>query len=121
MGMRHLADFVEKDRALVGDFEQAALVLVGAGEGAFDVAEQFAFEQSLGKRATVDGDERLAGSGRTGMHGAGDEFFAGSAFAVNENRAAGGGNGADGLLQFLHGGADADDVVERVARGGIAA
>ncbi len=60
------------------------------------------------------------GAGRTHVHGPGHEFLAGAAFAVNQNRALGGGHGANGLLQFFHGGTDADDVVERVAGGGIA-
>ena len=38
----HLADFVQKDGALVGDFEESAAILVGSGEGAFDVAEELA-------------------------------------------------------------------------------
>jgi hypothetical protein len=37
---RHLADLVEEDRALVGVFELAGRVAVGAGEAAFDVPEQ---------------------------------------------------------------------------------
>ena len=60
-GQRHFADFVEKDRALVGHFEQATLVLVGSGERAFYVTEQFAFQQSLGKGSAIDGDEGFAG------------------------------------------------------------
>src|ERR1019366_5469754 len=55
------------------------------------------------------------------MHGAGYEFFTGSAFAIDENRAAGGSYGADGLFQLLQRGTYSDDVVERVARGRVAA
>ena len=120
-GQRHLADFVEEDRAAVGDFEQAALVLVGSGERALQIAEQFAFEQRLGKRSAVHGDEGVGGARRTYVNGARNEFFTGAALAVNQNRAGGGGDGAYRLLQLLHGPAGADDVVERVAGGGIAA
>ena len=59
-----LADFVEEQRAAVGDFEQADAVLVGAGEAAFAMAEQFAFDQTFRQRAAVDGDEGHFGSGR---------------------------------------------------------
>src|SRR5208283_4125997 len=55
------------------------------------------------------------------MHGAGDEFFTGSALAIDEDRAAGGRNGADGLLQLFQSRTYADDVVERVARGRVTA
>src|SRR5437773_2552411 len=43
-GQIHFANFVKKDRAAVGNFEQATFVLICAGECAFHVAEQFAFE-----------------------------------------------------------------------------
>ncbi len=62
-GKAGFADFVEEDGAAVGDFEQAAFVLIGAGERALNVAEEFAFEQRLWKCAAVDGDERLSGAG----------------------------------------------------------
>jgi hypothetical protein len=55
------------------------------------------------------------------VHGARNQLFAGAAFALHENGAAGGGDGADDLLEALDSGAVADDVVERVAAGGIAA
>ena len=46
---RHLADFVEEDRAAVGQFELARLVAVGAGEAALDVAEQLRLEERFGQ------------------------------------------------------------------------
>ena len=44
-GRRHVADFIEEQRAGVGGFEAAGAGLDGAGEGAGFVAEHFAFEQ----------------------------------------------------------------------------
>ena len=41
---RHIADLVEKNRAAVGQLQLAFLELVGAGERAFLMAEQFAFQ-----------------------------------------------------------------------------
>src|SRR6266481_3642824 len=114
-GHGHFADFVEKDSALVSDFEQSAPVLVRSGEGAFDVSEEFAFEQRLRKRAAVDGNKGLAGSRGTGVDGPGDEFFTRSTFAEDQNRAAGGSDRAEGLLQFFERRTYANDVVERVA------
>ena len=60
---RHFTDLVEEDSAAVGHFKQAALVLVGSGESAFQVSEEFALEQSLGKRSAVHGNEGV-GSAR---------------------------------------------------------
>ena len=119
-GQAGLADLVQEDGAAVGDFKQAALVLVRARKRALNVAKQLAFEQSFGKRAAVDRDKRFACARGAGMDGARSQLFAGSALALNQNRAAGGGNGPDGLLQLLHGGAGADNVVERIVGGGIA-
>ena len=56
----HLADFVEEQRAAVGHLQLAALVAVGAGEAALDVAEQLRLEQRLGEAGAVDRDERPA-------------------------------------------------------------
>ena len=48
-GPTDLADFVEKDSAVVGHFEQAGLAAFAcAGERAALVTEQFAFKQTLG-------------------------------------------------------------------------
>ena len=46
-GQRHIADLIQEQRAAVGVLEQPGLVVGGAGEGALDVAEQFAFKQRL--------------------------------------------------------------------------
>ena len=60
----HLADFVEENRAAVRGLEAAQAVAVGAGEAAASVAEELGFEQGLGDRRAVDGDERLVRAGR---------------------------------------------------------
>ena len=41
----HLANFVHEDRAAIGAFESAALVAMGVGEAAFDMAEKLGLEQ----------------------------------------------------------------------------
>jgi hypothetical protein len=50
LGLRvgaHVADFVEEQRATVGLLESSDALLVGAGERAFFVAEQFGLEEIL--------------------------------------------------------------------------
>ena len=42
---RHLGDFIQKNRAAVGHFKAADALGDGAGERAFFVPEQFAFQQ----------------------------------------------------------------------------
>ena len=61
---RHVADFVEKQRAAVRRFDPARAPLVRAGERAALVAEQFRLQQVMRNRAAIDRDERpLAAAG----------------------------------------------------------
>ena len=59
---RHVADLVEKQRPTVGAFDLADRLLDSAGEGAFLVTEQLAFQQGLGDRRAIEGDEGLLGA-----------------------------------------------------------
>ena len=63
-GDAHVADLVHEQSAAMGRLEQAAAIFVGAGEGAFHVAEQLGFEKGFGKRSAIDGDERVLWSAR---------------------------------------------------------
>lgn len=57
---RHIADFIQKQRAAVGLFEAAYVPLGGAGEGAGFVAEQLAFQQLGRNGGGVERNERFA-------------------------------------------------------------
>ena len=81
----HLADFVEEQRPVLGDFELALLEAGSAGEGALLVAEQFALQQGFRYGGAVDGDERLVGTQAVGVNGAGHQFLAGAALAADEH------------------------------------
>ena len=54
-----VADLVEKQRTAVGQLETSDLVAIGAGEGAFYVAEQLALQQARTERGAVNRDEWL--------------------------------------------------------------
>src|SRR5207249_3494814 len=56
-GQRHVSHLVEEERAAVRQLELAALERRSAGESAFLVAEELAFDQVLGQRGAVEGDE----------------------------------------------------------------
>ena len=85
----HLADLVEEDRPLVGDFDESFLVAVRSGECASHVAEQLRVQERLGERAAVDGDERPVAARRAHVNRAGDELLAGARFAGDQHGAAG--------------------------------
>ena len=54
-----VADFVEEQRAALGQLEAPFLPLLRAGERALLVAEQLRFDQALGQRRAAHLDERL--------------------------------------------------------------
>jgi hypothetical protein len=120
-GQRHFADFVEEDGAAAGHFEESALVLIGSCESSLQIAEELALQQSFREGSAIYRDERFSGARRADVDSAGHQFFTGTALAVNQNRAGSGSDCAEGLLQLLHRGAGADDVVERVVRSSVAA
>ena len=53
------AQFVEKQRPAVGDFDQPLARRVGSGECPFAMSEQFAFDQVFRQRAAIDGTNGL--------------------------------------------------------------
>src|SRR5580698_3841587 len=54
----HLGDFVEEDRALVGEFEFTGLGAVGSGEGALFESEEFRFEEFFADAAFTAYEDR---------------------------------------------------------------
>src|SRR6185437_13131195 len=118
-GQSHLADLVEKNCAGIGHLKQPTLVLIGPGECALDISEELAFKQGLRKRAAVNGHERFRHPWRAGMHGACDQLLPCATLAIDQHRALSRRDSANSLLELLHGGAGADDVVERVSGSGV--
>ena len=105
----HVADFIEKDRAIITLLEFADALNSGAGERAFFVAEQFAFEELFRNRGAIHRKKRLRRAVAVMINRAGNEFLAGAAFAGDERGRVGGGNLADELEHALHRSAAADD------------
>ena len=81
----HLSDFVHEDRAAVGLFEQAAFVAVRVGEAAADMAEELGLEQRLRDARAVQGDQPPVRSPAALVNKLGDNLFAHSAFAGNQD------------------------------------
>ena len=63
-------NFIQENRALIGDFKFAPFLGDGSGECAFFVPEQFALEQRLGQCCAVYGDEWLIRAGAVVVDGA---------------------------------------------------
>src|SRR5947199_78426 len=88
----HVSDFIEKERAPLGGFEQTLLGLHGPGERALDVAEQLGFDQRGDQRRTVHRRKGVVFARPRKMNAAGHEFFPRSALPQDEN----------GILMLAH-------------------
>src|ERR1017187_10538797 len=120
-GGRHLADLVEQQRALLGEFEAAGAALDGPGECAFLVAEDLALDQRLRDGGAVDRDEWLQAAGAEVVQAAGCEFLAGAALAGDQDRDVGGCDALDHLEDRLHRRRRADQRAENAGVAGLAA
>src|ERR1700694_3119928 len=69
---RKLAHLVKKNGSRVGRLQPSPLRTKGAGEGAFFVAEQFAFDEGGDERSAVDGNKGEVRHGASKVKGAGD-------------------------------------------------
>jgi hypothetical protein len=81
----HFGDFVEKDGALVGEFEFAGLRTDCAGESTLFKAEQLGFQQFSRQRGAVHFYEGLIAALGTQVNHARDNFLADAAFAADKN------------------------------------
>ena len=79
--------FVEEQGSAVGQGEAARLVGASVGEGAGLVAEQFRFQQGVGKGRTIDGDEGLVAARGKIVDRPGEEFLARAAGALDQDGA----------------------------------
>src|SRR6266849_4304053 len=102
-------DFVEKDGALIGDFEETLFGSDGAGEGAFDVSEELRFEKVHGDRAGIHGHKGFVGASGGGVNRLGDELLARTALAANEDGGARRSHLGNEVQERLHLVALADD------------
>ena len=98
----HFADFVQQQRAALGQFEAADAALQRAGECALLVAEDFAFDQRFRNGGAVDGDERLALARAELVDGARHQLLAGAAFAGDQHRGGAGRHHLDQVEDLLH-------------------
>ena len=84
---RHVADFIEKQRAAGGLQDLAAhAFLARAGECTRLVTKQLALDQRLGNRRAVHGDKRPLRAPADQMHGVREGFLAGAGRSLDEHR-----------------------------------
>ena len=112
---RHVADFIEKQRAALGDLELAGATLaVGTGKGAGRSAEELGFKQVMGNRRAVDAHKSFVRPGRCAVDGLGEQLLAGAGFPEQQYRRLGTRTAPRPALDLKAGGAGADKVREVV-------
>ena len=111
-----IADFVEEDRAAVGNLEAAPAIGARVGEGPADVAEHLALEERGRDAAEVHLDERTAPAPAVAVDRFGDELLAGAALAGDEHGRVGQGHAAGELEDPEQPRVAADHLAEVVAR-----
>src|SRR4029453_4440096 len=82
--------FIEKERALVGQFESSDSLRQGSRKRPLLMSEQLAFEQARGNRGAVHFDEAAFFPTAQLMDCSGDEFLSRSGFPLDEDSRIGG-------------------------------
>ena len=113
---RHVADFVEEQRAVVRELEPARLAVVRAGERALFVAEDFRFEQRVGQRGAVDRLELVGAAAAQLVDHPRDDFLARAGRAEDQHRDVGLRRGPDPLEDDEHLLVAADHLAEALDR-----
>src|ERR1700719_1237168 len=80
----HLRNFIEEDRALVGEFKFSGFRTNRARERALFESKQLGFEQLSGERRAIDLDEGLGAARGAHVDHTRDNFLAHAALSVNE-------------------------------------
>ena len=84
-GRRNVADFIQKNCSAVGNLKPAFAHGNRAGERAFFVAEQFAFDDGFRQRGAVEFHKRLAFARALLVQRAGHQFLAHAGLAADEH------------------------------------
>ncbi len=97
-----LGYFVQENRAAIGCLKQAAAAGIRAGERAFLMSEQLAFQNGLGEGAAVDGGKNHLGAWAVRMNRACHKFLTRSTGAGNQHAGHAGRDPRNGSINFQH-------------------
>ncbi len=109
-----VADLVQEQGAAVGLLQEPLLGGDGAGEGTAHVAEELALQERVRQGRAVDGEEPSPPALAVHVDRPGDELFAGTRFAQDQDVGVAGGHLDGQVVDFPELLAGEDDVVRRV-------
>lgn len=101
-GKTHVADLIEKKGAPLRVTEGPGTITVGTGEGAADMAEEFALEEIGGDRRAIDRNEGARPAAAEIVNGARHHLLAGPRLAGDEHGHIAIGEPSDPLLDLAH-------------------
>src|SRR5581483_8951807 len=99
---RDVAYLVEEDRSTLSNFKFSLLAILRPGKRTFFVAEELAFEEGLGERATMNYHQGMEAPRAAGMNGPCNQFFASAALASDQHGGIRGSYGLDRLKHLAH-------------------
>ena len=108
-----VADFIQKDRAAIGDFKQPGFIGHRPGKRPLHVPKQFAFEQGLRHGAAIHRHKRHRAPGTVIVDRARHQLFTRSAFPANQHIALGICDLAHHIEHLLHALTLSDDLRKR--------
>ena len=98
----HVPDLIEEHGTAVGGHQLALIRQVGAGKSAPLVTEQLAFQQRIGDRGAVDGDQGMGSADAILMNQLRHQFLASPGFPRDQDIAVGCGHAPNVGSQRLH-------------------
>src|SRR5579863_3417394 len=113
---RQLAHFVEEDGPALGHGQEPVFRLIGAGESALDMTEEFAFDQRRHQRSAIYRNERLVAEWSRVVNGARYHFLARPALAQYQHRMHAVGGLGDDAVELLHLRRPSNDAAEPLFR-----
>src|SRR5450755_1435310 len=111
-GERHIAHFIEEERAATGSLELAAALLRCARERASLVSEELALDQLCRHSRTIQPFQHRFGTWRRAVDGTRNELFARPAFAADEHAGTRARRAQYPFAKTLHDSAVANEVIE---------
>ena len=112
----NVANFIQEQRAAIGNFKAAAFLQQSASERTLLMSEQFAFDKPGWNSSAIETYERSVSSWTEVMDCARNQFFPGARLAVQQDSRSGRGDNLYLVKDFTQSGALAYEILEVVFR-----
>ena len=107
LGLNHRRDFtdlIQEYRPTMSQLKPSLTARYRSGKSSLFMTKEFALDQVVGNRRTINGDERLFGSCAVFVDGARNQFLTGTTLALNQHRRLGARHLPNQIIELLDGG-----------------